>query len=426
MECEELMSTIMEIVQCLQGGSASVTSGERPQHHQVQVVRIAQIEKHPCADTLGIVRIAGYQTIIKLGEFTPGDLAAYIPPDSVVPQEEEFAFLWADHGFAEDDIVPLKYRRVIPRKIRQQWSEGLLIRIPEWVRVADSGEIREPREGDDIADALGVVHYQPPEADEVRPKRRWLRWLPGWCCRLLGRLGFSCPAGASEGNQKGPKRPRPVYDVAAYKNYPGSFCAGEPVLVTEKIHGSNARYSFDGGVMYAGSRALWKHPRKGGVWRTALAQNPQIETWCRAHPGYTLYGEVVPTRGGKFNYGCAPGQVRFFLFDILDPNGQWVNKDYLFAVNEGFISARARLELVPVLYRGPFDEAVITALAEGNSEVPRAQQIREGIVIRSLVERYLGRLGRVQLKIVSNRFLEQSAAPGVQARAEKEKADGSQ
>jgi hypothetical protein len=61
--------------------------------HEVRVHRINEIEKHPNADRLGLVRIDGFTAIVRLGDFKPGDLAAYIEPDYVVPDLEQFTFL---------------------------------------------------------------------------------------------------------------------------------------------------------------------------------------------------------------------------------------------------------------------------------------------------------------------------------------------
>src|SRR5580658_5314355 len=216
--------------------------------HQAPVVRIAYIHKHPNADTLGIVHIDGYQVVVKLGEFAVGDLAVYVQPDSVVPNAEEFAFMWDGKGFTETDDIPIKYRRVIPRKFRKEWSEGLLIPIPAWVRLYDQDQIVEPHEGDDLSRILDITHYAPPEpVDTSLPRKQrtgWPRSLKGWWYWFLELLGLR-PNGATGGhNRRGPKEDRKVYDVEAYKNYPNVLHEGEQVIVTEKIHGSNARYTF--------------------------------------------------------------------------------------------------------------------------------------------------------------------------------------
>lgn len=68
------------------------------------------------------------------------------------------------------------------------------------------------------------------------------------------------------------------------------------------------------------------------------------------------------------------------------------------------------IEVVPVLHIGPFDPAMVKTLAEGKSMVPGAANIREGVVVEPLIERHERGLGRVQLKIVSNTFLEKDNA----------------
>ena len=63
---------------------------------------------------------------------------------------------------------------------------------------------------------------------------------------------------------------------------------------------------------------------------------------------------------------------------------------------------------MPVLYIGPWGENVMQ-LADGNSTVPGAKHIREGVVVVAVPERRVPGLGRVQLKIVSNAFLEKDS-----------------
>ncbi len=156
--------------------------------------------------------------------------------------------------------------------------------------------------------------------------------------------------------------------------------------------------------MYAGSRKLWKSATSGSIWRRVLEQHPWIEDWCRAHEGFTLYGEVVPTQG-KFTYGCRGNETKFFVFDILDPKGKWVNLQFPEGMDNDF---RYEPYLVPGIFRGKY-ATVLAALADGPSIVDGANHIREGIVIRPQVEREARNLGRVQLKVVSNAFLEKDS-----------------
>lgn len=304
-------------------------------NHQVKVIRIVEVMPHTNADSLGIVLIGGYQVVVKLTDFRVGDLGVYIQPDSVVPEDPEFAFLWEGRGF-DPGYVPLKYRRITVRKFRKEWSEGLLLPLATFYSEEERVGLGI-EEGDDISEDLNIVHYEPPEPAErtsVNQRRTRPKSLKGWLFFILEWLGFR-PNGSTGGvNSRGPEYGRPVYDVEALKNHMGVLQDGEEVVVTEKIHGSNARYTFDDGVMYVGSRTLWKSETANCVWRSAVQQNPRIEAWCREHPGHTLYGEVVPTQGDKFTYGCQPGQVKFFLFDIMAPSGDWLPIEDVINVNQ--------------------------------------------------------------------------------------------
>lgn len=396
------------------------------ENHAARVVQVQEVLKHPNADTLGLVRICGYQVVVKLDEYKAGDLAVYIPPDSVVPLGKDFEWLWADK-VSPGQEVPLKYRRITCRRFRKEWSEGLLHKIERDPRAGSwVGKIRDKwvTVGDDVAEYMGITHYDPPEPGEAAQTvgagqdKYWPRSLKGWLYFLLRVLtfGFYDPNGMLGGlNERAPKRARPVYDVDAYKNHIGKFVPGEEVIVTEKIHGSNARFTYEprkslldrlllrptasAGHLYAGSRKLWKGA-SGSIWRQVLRDQPWIEKWCREHPGYTLYGEVVPTQSG-FNYGCGTGTSNLFVFDIRTPADEWMNITDIEKEFEG-----DAINWVPVLYRGPFDEDAIKKFVDGPSM--RGAHMREGVVIHPVTERRVSGLGRLKLKIVSNVYLEEA------------------
>jgi hypothetical protein len=64
------------------------------------------------------------------------------------------------------------------------------------------------------------------------------------------------------------------------------------------------------------------------------------------------------------------------------------------------------LPWVPAVYVGAYDEALVEMASDGASLMPGADHLREGIVVRPLIERTDPEIGRVQLKIVSNAYLE--------------------
>jgi tRNA-binding EMAP/Myf-like protein len=380
-------------------------------NHQANIVRIAEVLPHPDPDTtsLELIHIDGYQVVVRKENFKIGDLAVYLYPDSVVPQTEPFNFIWADH-VGLDGKVPEKRRRITVRKFRGQWSEGLLLPVSDF---PDLSEKVRCYDGADVSDLLGITHYDPDAGKESvegtkgasanAPRRKYPKSLKGWFFFLLHKLtGRGHKSFAQEVNFN-----LPVYDVEALKNHNTAFTPDDTVIVTEKIHGSNARFVFLDGVMYAGSRNQWKHTDSPCVWRKALKQNPWIETWCRAHEGYALYGEVTPTQKG-FDYGCAKDQVRFFVFDIRTSDGKWIDESTGLETAHDLLLPEVA-DIVPCLYVGPYDPSKIMPLVGGRSLVVGAAHIREGIVIKSAKEIRVPGLGRLQLKIVSNEFLQKDS-----------------
>jgi RNA ligase (TIGR02306 family) len=313
--------------------------------HAVDVVRIAEVEKHPNADSLGLVKVYGYTCAVRLGDFQAGDLVAYIPPDSVVPDNDAFAFLGG-------------HRRIKVKRLRGVYSQGLIVKAP-------AGS----QEGDDVAPVLGIEHYEP--------------------AVHANTLGVDAQA---------PSGFWPVYDVEPWRRYRHVLVHGESVRITEKIHGASARFLYLDDGMHVGSHRRWKQNLPTDMWWMALAQNPWIESFCRANPGILLYGEVYG-QVQDLKYDTKPGEYRVATFDLFD-GARWLGYEH--PAWDG-LSHGVR---VPVLYDGPYDPATVEALAEGKSTV--AKHLREGCVIRATPEREADHFGRVQLKIVGNGYLERA------------------
>jgi hypothetical protein len=372
-------------------------------NHRTNIVRVGEPRIHGNADTLELLDIGGYQVVVKKGEFKQGDLAVYFQPDSVVPQTEPFRFIWENYEDL-DGIVPIKKRRITVRKFRGEWSEGLLLLVNDFKPVGWPGEADWFSEGQDVSDVLGVTHYEPEEKGMSGPKPQHKKRLPktlkGWIRYLfynvIRLVGLGRAFGLSQSTAMEVDFEAPVYDVEALKCFRTHFEEGELVCVTEKLHGSNARYVYLDGTMYAGSHYQWKNPNSSDQFNQALKQNPWIEEWCRGHEGFILYGEVVGKQK-NFHYGCKDGEVKFFAFDIRTPYGTW-EKPYM-----------AFHKTVPVLYIGPFNLETIKTLVDGPSKVPGANHIREGIVVNTMVERSVRGVGRLNLKIVSNSYLEKDS-----------------
>lgn len=325
--------------------------------HSVNVIQIAEVQPHANAERLEIIPIGGWQAVVKKGQFKPGDRAVYVQPDYTVPTARpEFAFLAKD-GKDRHRLKAVRLRGVL--------SYGLLIPVP--------ADVADRAVGDDVMANLGIERYEPPVvmagADE----------LPADQCPDIYSSKF---------------------DVESLANFPGVIEDGEQVLVTEKIHGANARYLFDGSTLFIGSRTRWLKPDVAHHWKRATDADPRIEAWCRAHPGVVLYGEVYGAVQ-SLKYGQKPGGVAFAAFAASD-KGEWIDTPSLIDDDS--------LPTVPLLYRGSFAPHIL-ALAEQDSSVPGAEpgHMREGIVIVPERERRDDRVGRVALKHISARYWESAA-----------------
>lgn len=414
-------------------------------NHQVNIIRITEIKEHTNADTLVIIPIGGYQVVAKKDQFHVGDLAVYIQPDSVVPQTEPFRFIW--QPYLDDRMnnpalckhvdengkstvmnvseieqntdyiclrchmhnpysVPEKKRRITVRKFRKEWSEGLLLPVTDFTELRDITMTFDYPEGNDVSDLLGITHYDPDDESSTRgdntkgprAKKSYPRSVRGWAKfvwrKVKNFFGFGGQLDVSTDNIS---LGIPIYDVDSYKAKPADFVEGEEIRITEKIHGSNARYIYLDGTMYAGSRKLWKSENSTCIFRRALKELPWIEEWCKTYPGYVLWGELTPTQGG-YDYGSK--KVQFFVFDVYTPDGKWVDE----STEEGkLILAGLSAYMVPVYYKGPYHGYDhVKEFVDGPSQVLGANHIREGVVVATT-----NRNGnRSQRKIVSNVFLE--------------------
>ena len=325
--------------------------------HKVEVVPVV-LEKHPNADLLSVVKVFGYTVVVKTEDWLDKNKGAYIPPDSIVPDKPEFAFL---NG----------HFRIKTHKFRGIMSQGLLWPIEDF-------EI-----GENVAQHLGIEHYELPETE------------------------LSTYGDIEQGPYDGIVNM--VYDIETWYRYQNVFEEGEQIIITEKLHGCNWRGIYWNGRMWCGSRRQWKKENKDTVWWKVLEQNPWIEEFCREHEGQFLYGEVYGWIQ-NLRYGHKKNEFSFRAFDVLDPKEcKWMNAEdfyhtswYKLNYSDGS-NHEIQINRVPVIYEGPYSEEKIRELISGKSLI--ADNMREGIVIRPISERWNKEIGRVHLKAVSAEYL---------------------
>src|SRR5260221_3575146 len=104
---------------------------------------ITNIREITGADRIEAATVLGYQTVIKKGEFRPGDLCVWHEPDTVVAEKPEYEFL-SKQGF-----------RLKVSRFRGQVSQGLALPLsvlPTAVYAV----------GDDVTELTGIRKYEKP------------------------------------------------------------------------------------------------------------------------------------------------------------------------------------------------------------------------------------------------------------------------
>lgn len=328
---------------------------------KVQIVALGACGKHPNADNLGITQVFGQNCIYNLaGRWQEGDLAIFVPAEAVVPLDRPY-FKWLDKGDGKTTM------RIKPVRLRGIYSEGFLIRPSE---VFDYRSMLT--EGQDVTADLGVVKYEEPESFVMGGE-----------------------------NEKDPGF-MPHYDMEPYWKYKHLLLDGEEVVVTEKIHGCNARFAFKDGRLWVGSHGCVKRESEDNLyWK--VAKDYDLDAYLAKHDGLVFYGEIFgQVQDLKYGVSQAEG-YRLQIFDIYDSNTKtWLDYNTMVEIC-AFKDLAHGLPTVPVLYSGPLDRNVVEGLRGGKS-ILDPNTIREGVVVRPVKERFNYETGRTLFKIVSEEY----------------------
>jgi hypothetical protein len=140
----------------------------------------------------------------------------------------------------------------------------------------------------------------------------------------------------------------------------------------------------------------------------ALLEHVRDEcTWPEPKVGIVLFGELYGTQDMKYGLRSARG---FRAFDLA-VNGRYLDHDV-----KQSLCARFGVEVVPVLYRGPFADKLVEQYTDGPTTMCGPAEAgafagREGIVVAPAVERIDERMiptstnGRVIFKSISADYL---------------------
>ncbi|MBO1331912.1 RNA ligase (ATP) [Streptomyces sp. VRA16 Mangrove soil] len=334
------------------------------------------VHPHPNADALELAQVGLYRAVVAKGVYRTGDTAVYIPEQSVLPAAliEELGLTGRLAGGNAD--------RVKAVRLRGELSQGIVCRPGA---LADVDLAAAAAEGTDFAEALGITKWVPPipptMSGDVEPAPDLLPWV----------------------------------EIENIKRYPDVFAPGEPVVVTEKLHGTAClvtHVAASGMTLVSskgfGARSLaLKEDARNLYWRAVRGYGvPDVAARLAARLGAArvgVFGEVYGDGVQDLTYG-ADGRrdtLGYAVFDVaaeIDGQLAWLDPA---ALLDG------ELPLVPRLFTGPYDIARIEELASGRETVSgRALHLREGVVIRAAAERYSPVTGgRAVAKAVSPAYL---------------------
>ena len=200
------------------------------------VVRVAEVIDHPGADRLSIVRLEGLGYTCISGKLSDGsprykvdDWVVYIPSAAVLPEWllKEMDFWNEETG--KGTLAGADGNRVKPLRLRGVFSEGVLYPVSynprHWqgnglsVKTGpDPDDTMDDFMTDDVSDAMGITKWEPP--------------IPvGMAGEVANLFGSTVR-----------------YDFERLEGVPDIFEPGEPVVATEKLHGTFSAIIFEPGL----------------------------------------------------------------------------------------------------------------------------------------------------------------------------------
>lgn len=343
---------------------------------KVTVERLV-VEPHPNADRLELAQVGLYRAVVPKGEYKTGDYALYIPEQAIVPDSliEELGLVGKLAGKAKNRVKAVRLRGAL--------SQGIVCRpkaVSDWEYdlMADTDH--------NFAESLGIT-----------------KWVPEIPAHMSGAV---VPA---------PDLIRWV-DIENLKRYPDAFTPGEPVVATEKIHGTCCLITWHDDKLWVSSKGFGdkslalEYNDTNLYWRAAIQyeladklSGIAAEFMCTS---VALFGEVYGQGIQDLTYGKAANRNETLGFAAFDMVMVQSEKEWLSPEDFANVTSAYLIPTVPVLYEGPFDLDALTAAASGDTVLGHGSNIREGLVIRPAAEGHSDILGgRKIAKLVSDTYL---------------------
>lgn len=351
------------------------------------------------ADRIELVKVLGWQCVVKKGIFKAGDIGCYIEIDSIVPDKPCFEFM-KERKF-----------RVKSISLRKTLSQGLFMSFE------DLG-IKKYPEGKDLTDILGITKWEPPEDTGIyqnkKQKSWWWKLVYKW--PILKMFRKKCGMGASFPSHLVPKT-----DETRLQAFSPDFLETYkdlPIAISQKMDGSSTTFVWNKGKFSVASRNVWMIEKNDtNFWK--IVELTKIDKAVKEVFGkrnVCLQGELCgpSIQDNKYKFD----RLHYFLFGIFDSDKkEYFTPQELIDAFEALQKAGATIEIVPQLVK-PLDRKTIKDIGLTVDDWLKYVDTRspfnpdtwnEGIVVRSLDNKPYGVKGmtggRYSWKCISNKFL---------------------
>lgn len=389
------------------------------------MVRVADVVNHPDADRLSIVRLEGFgYTAIsgKLADGSPrykaGDWVVYIPSAAVLPKWLLKKMDFWNEETGKGTLAGTNGDRVKPLKLRSIFSEGVLYPVRAY---GTDGYITRSFQYAELAtiDGTDGLEYSVKLGQDASEILGITKWSPPIPVNMAGEV-----ANLFDHTVK--------YDFERLESVPDIFEPGETVVATEKLHGTFCAIGYVPGLnhpeMFGTTGDVIVHSKGLGAQGLAFKNNDanagnlyvrtlrnllanhdlearlaEVSRFGAGQPVYIM-GEIFGRGVQDLHYGTREPEFRVFEIRI---GHEYLPRDQF---GFGHLDSQTRhggtlgLDAVPILYHGPFDVAALEAVRDGRTMLG-GENIREGIVVRSLVEGRHDLHGRKVAKMISPDYL---------------------
>lgn len=354
----------------------------------VTIQKISEIKPIDGADNIEVAKVLGWQTVVKKGQFQPGDYCVWFEIDCFLPLEKKYEFLKkACYKKVEGLGEGLRLRTI---KLRKTLSQGLAMPLD------DMGIYKESDKTWKYSNEYGFQYYIHPELDEDLSRTfDVVKYEPPLPACFAGKVKGNFPSFIPKTDQE---RIQNLYE----SEKDNIFSEDLWFEVTVKMDGTSATFYNNGGVNGVCSRNLdLKLEDESSVY-VKFAKESNI---CNLIPdGFAVQGELMGPgiQGNRENLNV----VTLFVFDIYNiKEGRYLTpKERRDFVTSSFVEESGRITHVPLLefkYGLVSDygnDKLESLLQWADEEKSYNNDVAEGLVFKR-------HDGKFSFKVIANRFL---------------------